>query len=63
MDVFGRAGSYKATLFNSLTLSMLTAHRHMVWLLEVASYSDTVCLSSEPLGVALVSVFQGFSFR
>ena len=39
------------------------AHRHTVWLLEVASYSNTVCLSSEPLGVALVSVFQGFSFR
>lgn len=24
MDVFGRAGSYKTTVFNSLTLSMLT---------------------------------------
>ena len=31
-------------------------------LLEVASCSDTV-LSSEPLGVALVSVFQDLSFR
>ena len=32
-------------------------------LLEVASGSDTVLLSSEPLGVALVSVFQDLSFR
>ena len=35
----------------------------LVGLLEVASCSDTVLLSSEPLGVALVSVFQDLSFR
>ena len=32
-------------------------------LLEEASGSDTVVMSSEPLGVALVSVFQDLSFR